>query len=1497
MNKTFCEYFLKYQPKATHTDFLDKITQWNVRIDRETRRVEADVTLSDHVSPKILYEIESMIKKEYSLLSMRILPHYDPTLFSASRMSEIVEEAVRVGLVNNGFFDGAVYSVEGNTVTLRIPFNSYGVDYLSASKCKSVIAAIIQSRYGISFDVKIDQTSDYVERDMERQESLDRLLSYYDKVLTKSAGEYDEMIKNAPPVSSDGGASSSGPWQRKPKITAPPSNHDASVYSALKRKIEVDTAGQAPFEGGVYKSECAGYLTVDNGIVTSGLCRFDVSSPEYILRSDIDFNKLYPIEKLCEKLDDVCYVGEVFEVSVEESRRGDRFNVTVGVTDIGSSTYIKVSRPKSECGWVGELKAGKSIAVMGSVAPNEFDGEYVVTPKSIALIKRQFRMDNAEKKRVELHVHTNMSSMDGLIVPDDLVKTAKRWGHSKIAVTDHGNVQAFPEMMKSAKKQDFDVIYGMEAYYVDDTEGAVNGDKNENFDGEFVIFDIETTGLSPLNCKITEIGAVLMRDGEIVDKYNTFVNPGVHIPENITNLTSITDEMVADAPDISVVLPQFLEFVGDRILIAHNANFDIGFIRVAAEELKIPFANTYIDTVALSRYLNPELKNHKLDTLAKYFLLGDFNHHRACDDAYILGLIFRKMTEKLHGEGVFDTAGMVKSMADKCDPSKLKTYHMIMLVENLVGLKNLYKLISASYLDYFYKKPRIPKSLLDRYREGIIIGSACEQGELFRAVLEGKSEDSIRKIAEYYDYLEIQPICNNRFLVAEGKVADDEGLRELNRRIYNLGKKLGKPVCATCDSHFLNQEDELYRKILLAGLKFKDADRDVGIYLRTTEEMLEEFSYLGEEAAYEVVVENTNLIADRCEKILPIPDGTYTPNMEGAEEDLQNSCWERAKSMYGDPLPDIVKNRLDKELTSIIKNGFAVLYMIAVKLVAYSESEGYLVGSRGSVGSSFVATMSGISEVNPLPPHYYCPKCQYNEFFTDGSVGSGFDLPDKICPRCNTKLIGDGHDIPFETFLGFYGDKSPDIDLNFSGEVQGKVHKYTEELFGEGNVFRAGTIGTLASKTAYGFVAKYLESKGISASKAEINRIITNCVGVKRTTGQHPGGIIVIPREYEVYDFTPVQHPADDPNSDIITTHFQFSYLHDTILKLDELGHDIPTKYKWLEKYTNTSVMDVPMNDPAVYGLFASTEPLGIKGEDIDAKLGTYGLPEFGTRFVMKMVEEAKPKNFADLLQISGLSHGTDVWTGNAQDLINSGTCTISNVIGCRDNIMNDLIAYGLENGLAFKIMESVRKGKGLSEEWENEMLAHNVPEWYILSCKKIKYMFPKAHAAAYVMSAIRLGWYKVNYPVEFYAAFLTVAPGGFDAEIVLGGLGAVNRYIKEVDEKGNDATQKDKELQNTLYLVREALARKIVFLPIDLYKSDAKAFTIEDGKIRLPFSALNGLGERAAQSIVEARADGEFSSKEDLKNRAQLSKSVLDVFDKIGVTSQMTETDQLTFF
>ena len=1125
---------------------------------------------------------------------------------------------------------------------------------------------------------------------------------------------------------------------------------------------------------------------------------------------------------------------------------------------------------------------------------------------AIKKISTVLRTDDAEEKRVELHLHTNMSQMDAIITPKELVDTALRWGHKAIAVTDHGNVQAFPEVMLALEKSksDLKILYGTEAYFVNDTAKCIFGKNYPAFDDEMVVFDIETTGLSNRTCKIIEIGAVKIKGGKIIDKFNIFVDPETPIPEDITKLTSITEDDVKGAPKEREALEMFFTFAGDCLLIAHNANFDIGFIRVAAERQQMPFNNPYLDTVGLSRYVNPGLKNHKLDTIVDYYNIGEFHHHRASDDAEVLAHIFVEMLSRLKKEGILDFNSVIAAMSETVDPVKLSAYHMIIFAKNKEGLKNLYKLISFSYLNYYggfgrqKKVPRMPKTVVEQHRDGLIIGSACVSGELYNAILDGKKQEEIEEIAEFYDYLEIQPICNNRFLVDEGRVADDDALRDINRRIYELGKKLGKPVCATCDAHFVNKEDEIYRRILLAGMKFKDADKDEPIYLRTTDEMLEEFSYLGTDVAREVVITNPNKIADMCEKIRPIPEGRYEPDLPGAKEELESSCWKRAHDWYGDDLPEIVEKRLEKELTSIINNGFAVLYMIAVKLVAYSESLGYQVGSRGSVGSSFVATMSGISEVNPLPPHYRCPKCRYSEFFTDGSVGSGFDLPDKACPVCGEMLYQDGHDIPFETFLGFYGDKSPDIDLNFSGDVQGRVHKYTEELFGEGHVFRAGTITGLADKTAWGYIAKYLEDKRIKIPKAQIGYMATRIMGIKKTTGQHPGGIIVVPNEYDIYDFTPVQHPADDPKADTVTTHFQFSYLHDTILKLDELGHDIPTKYKMLEKYTNTSVLDVKMNDKTIYELFESTKPLGITPADIGgSQLATFGIPEFGTRFLQQVLLEAKPKNFADLLQISGLTHGTDVWLGNAQELIKAGTCTISEVVGTRDGIMLYLIAHGMENKLSFDIMESVRKGKGLKPDWEAAMIEHGVPDWYIWSCKKIKYMFPKAHAAAYVMSAIRLAWYKIYYPMEFYAAFLTVAPGGFDAEIVGRGYEGVNAAINEIEEKGNEASAKEHQTCQTLYLVREALARGVKFLNVDLKKSDGTAFLPENGKIRMPFNSLPGLGETAAEKILEARDKYDIYSVEDLREHTGISKTVIELLRRNHVLDGLSETNQFSLF
>ncbi len=1447
--KSLEEKLARFSPSGLARDFLENCYLYKCQVNKEKRTLMVHFYSESLVPKTLLYEIEKNVGEAYELSACFLMPHYPEKLFTPSYFSELILELSRNTTLANGFFDTAKMEISENSVKILV---QNGLGRIPAkSECRRILEDIVRAEFGIS------KTFEIVDED---KFDMAKYIAESETTMKVSVKPHEESVE-----------------EQSEKVTSLLENEDLKEDEAV-----VETENEKLF--------------------SSGFLTFDITSPELVFGSARKKEDAPTILKNVYSLGEkkaVCVCGKVFFSESRETRSGDKMIATVQITDDSTSVSLKIICDKEKyLEASGAFKKGNALMVMGKCDYDTYEKETVIKPLSIYKIKLRDRTDTAEEKRVELHLHTTMSAMDAVIPPDVIVKTAHAWGHRAVAITDHGNVQGFPDAMLAAEKLGMKVIYGLEAYYVDDTARAIYGEDNADFEkDEFVIFDIETTGLSPLTCAITEIGAVKWKNGEVLDRFSTFANPEMPIPENIVRLTGITDDMVKDAPLVPDAVKAFLEFANGAVLVAHNANFDTSFIKHVCEKNSIPFTNSYLDTLALSRHLNPGLKRHRLDTLQEHYGLESFNHHRACDDAEMLSKIFSCMADTLKKEGVQNINDMVLSMSEKSDPKKLRPYHMIIQVKNQTGMMNLYKLVSASYLDYFHRQPRIPKTLIERHREGLIIGSACEAGELYQAILSGKSEADLLKIVDFYDYLEIQPLSNNSFMIENGTVADTAALIEINRKILALGKKANKPVCATCDAHFLNRQDEIFRRILIAA-KFTDADRPNPLYFRTTEEMLKEFSYLGEEDAKKVVITDTNLIADMVEdEIRPIPKGTFTPNLEGAEEDLQRMCWEKAKSMYGDPLPEIVHSRLDRELTSIIKNGYAVLYIIAQKLVSYSESQGYLVGSRGSVGSSFVASMSGISEVNPLPPHYWCPKCHHSEFITDGTVGSGFDLPNKNCPECSTLMNNDGHDIPFETFLGFYGDKSPDIDLNFSGEVQGRVHKYTEELFGSENVFRAGTLGTLAEKTAYGYVLKYLETHSLSMSKAETARLAEGCVGVKRTTGQHPGGIIVVPRENSIYEFTPVQHPADDPNSDIITTHFAFSYLHDTILKLDELGHDIPTKYKAIETYSNTSVMDVPMNDPEVYELFRSTKPLGVTPEDIDSQIGTFGLPEMSTGFVQQVLIESKPKNFADLLQISGLTHGTDVWLGNAQDLIKDGVCDISQVIGTRDGIMLDLIRYGLDNSDAFKIMEKVRKGKGLSPEEEAKMREKNVPEWYITSCKKIKYMFPKAHAAAYVTSAIRLGWYKVHMPAAFYAGFFTAAPGGFDASIVMKGRSGIRAAISEIRAKGYDATAKETSLIPTLQLANEALARGIEFLPIDLEKSRAFAFVPEDGGIRLPFSSLPGVGESAAESIERAMREGGVLSVDDLRIKAGITKAVVETLSENGILQTLPETNQMTLF
>ena len=1494
--KTLTQLFSKYVPGPEVKAFFDEATEYCVKkSNKRNNAFEIEVSLTRIVSRRVLYEAEDKIREAYNgEYYVRFVPRYPRELFTYDYIPQIILETEKIGEITKGFFVNCDYTLTNNSLSFSIPFNSNGVDFLTAGKVQRVIEEIIFREFGIKMRVTISEMEDYVPY-FESDEHK-RFIEDLNEQCRASLAEYDKMLANRA-AEQDNGA-------KKPDSTADKDTAKAEEAKDLKRIWSV------------YDEDCIAYI--DNGKCKIGSAVYDISAPELIWGDEFDLVPI-SISSIRNHGATLCVIGTVSNTEHDQAKFGDRkWYFSFGLFDGNASLTVKIeSKEDEDCKELsGLVSPGMCIAVYGTVKKDYKSGDIIVIPQAVSKISKEKRKDKAEHKRVELHLHTNMSAMDALIPSDVAVKTAAAWGHKAVAITDHGNVQGFPDAMITldkmynfTKRQEgeerFKVIYGLEAYFVNDSVSPLYGKYNGAVDDNLVIFDLETTGLSNATCEIIEFGAVKVKNGEIVDRFSSFVKPDSLISEEITNLTSITNDDVKNARKINEVLPEFLAFSEGALLIAHNADFDVGFVRAAANKLGIKFDSPYLDTVGLSRFLNSDLKSHKLDVLAKYYDLGHFNHHRAVDDAEMLTMIYFAMVKKMQQFDIFEFSHLVRDIQINADPLKLETHHMIILVKNLVGLKNLYKLISKGFLEYYRRYPRIPKSQLDKYREGLIIGSACSAGELYSAILDNKSETEIEEIASYYDYLEVQPIGNDQYLVAEGKLPDEEALRNINRRIVALGEKLNKPVAATSDAHFINPEDELYRRILLAGLKFKDADKPTPIYMRTTDEMLEEFSYLGEEKAFEIVVKNTNDIADMIEYIRPIPEGSYPPHLEGAEEELRDKCWTRARSMYGENLPDLVKNRLEVELNSIISNGYAVLYVIAERLVHYSESQGYLVGSRGSVGSSFVATMAGISEVNPLPPHYYCKKCQYNDFSNPQNAGSGFDMPSRTCPVCGSPLEQDGQDIPFETFLGFKGDKSPDIDLNFSGEVQGKVHKFTEELFGAENVFKAGTIGTLADKTAFGFVMKYFEGKGQQVCRAEVDRIINGCVGVKRTTGQHPGGIIVVPRDREVYDFTPVQHPADDPKSDIVTTHFAFSYLHDTILKLDELGHDIPTKYKYLEKYSGIMIDQVAMNDRSIYELFESTEPLGIPQMDrsdretklLGLMVGTLGLPEFGTNFIQGVLVDAKPKNFADLMQISGLTHGTDVWLGNAQDLIKDGICDISKVIGTRDGIMLDLIRYGMENLTSFKIMESVRKGKGLTPEWEADMLAHNVPEWYIASCKKIKYMFPKAHAAAYVMSAIRLAWYKVHEPVAFYCAILSVAPDGFDGTIVGQGRDYVYKKMHEIDKLGKEASPKDKETFGALQFAHEAMLRGVRFLPVHLKYSHAREFLPENGCIRMPFIALPGLGLNAALNITAARDEDPFFSVEDLKLRGKANKGVIDTLRANGVLDGLSETDQISLF
>ncbi len=1267
-------------------------------------------------------------------------------------------------------------------------------------------------------------------------------------------------------------------------------NEEYQQFLRAKEKEDQERALMAMVEMQKKEAESAENPQVAEGPLSIGLS----------IKDDLE------IQSMIDIIDEerrVVIQGYIFDADIRELRSG-RSLLTFKITDYTSSLMVKMfSRDKEDATQFQRIKKGMWVKVRGSIQNDTFVRDLVMIANDIHEIKPAERKDLAPdgEKRVELHLHSPMSQMDAVTPVSTLVAQAKKWGHKAIAITDHAVAQSFPEAFNAGKKNDIKILYGVEANLVDDGVPIAYNDAHRLLtEDTFVVFDVETTGLSAVYDTIIELAAVKVRDGEIIDRFESFANPHHRLSATTINLTGITDDMVQTAPEVSEVLRRFHEWAGDSVLVAHNATFDMGFLNVGYKKMGLEKAkNPVIDTLELGRFLYPELKNHRLNTLAKRFDIELTQHHRAIYDAEATGYLLMKMLKDAGEKGIEYHDQFNENMGKGNAYQRARPYHCTLLAQTEAGLKNLFKLVSIAHIEYFYRVPRIPRSILQKYREGIIVGSACDKGEVFEGMMQ-KGPEEVEEIARFYDYLEVMPKQVYAPLIEMELVRDEQALEHIIGNIVSLGDKLGIPVVATGNVHYLNENDKIYRKILInsqGGANPLNRHKLPDVHFRTTDEMLDGFAFLGKQKAREIVITNTNKIADMIDEIKPIKDDLYTPRIAGAEDEMRQMSYQMAHQIYGDPLPEIVEARLEKELKSIIGHGFAVIYLIAHKLVKKSLDDGYLVGSRGSVGSSFVATMTEITEVNPLPPHYICPTCKKSEFFNDGSVGSGFDLPDKDCPNCGTKYRKDGHDIPFETFLGFKGDKVPDIDLNFSGEYQPRAHNYTKVLFGEDNVYRAGTIGTVADKTAFGYVKAYQQDHNLHMRNAEIERLAAGCTGVKRTTGQHPGGIIVIPDYMDVYDFTPIQFPADDRNSEWRTTHFDFHSIHDNVLKLDILGHDDPTVIRMLQDLSGIDPKTIPTDDPEVMKIFSSTESLGVTEQQIMCKTGTLGIPEFGTRFVRQMLEDTKPTTFSELVQISGLSHGTDVWLGNAQELIHNQTCTLSEVIGCRDDIMVYLIYQGLEPSFAFKIMESVRKGKGLTEEMEAEMRKNEVPEWYIDSCKKIKYMFPKAHAAAYVLMAVRIAYFKVHLPLLYYAAYFTVRAEDFDIETMTRGSEAIRAKIEEINAKGLEASNKEKNLLTVLELALEMTERGYSFQNYDLYKSDASEFIIDGDSLIPPFNSIPGLGTNAAINIVKAREAGEFLSKEDLQQRGKVSKTILEYLDQQGCLESLPEQNQLSLF
>ncbi len=1453
MTQTLRDFLREYAAKLPENVLAGRIRR--VMSNAERSKLYFETEFDAPIPFSVLSEFESELADRLNIQAVRLLCRYPAETFSTDVLADLFVSLRRDLPMMNGFLDDAGLALDTEKHHLTITLRHGGVDILESTRFREELARAVRTIYSVGLEISFDGGLQHVTPEAHDTMQEEVLATMPPPVLPAPK----EKEAEAAPVFS---SLHSAPDDAAPIQPVMPSKEDLSVIYGRKIK-----------EKPVAISE------VVQNLHSAGR---------------------------------VCIACEVFGDTDSRTLKNGKTLLTFPVTDYTGSLLVKMFLDEEKLADfpVKECKKGANLLIYGAVSYDEYDHDIIIKPTGISTYTPPKRTDDAPVKRVELHLHTNMSAMDGINAAKDLINRAHEWGHRAIAITDHGVVQAFPEAMNAtAKMKDFRVIYGCEAYVVNDLDLAkvIDTPDPRSVQDEVIVFDVETTGLSPNNDRLTEIGAVKVRGLKIIDSFQTFVNPGRKIPEKIVELTGITDDMVANAPSEQKAVADFMAFCGENpVLIAHNAAFDTAFLRNSFKRCGMQHSFATLDTVVLCRAMLPELSKHKLNIVAKHLKLGKFDHHRANDDACMLAKIYITLMERLVKNSHLQTLAELNYKLPTIDPRKLKSYHQIILAKNQTGMKNLYRLVSYSQLDYFYKKPLIPKSVLMQRREGLIFGSACEAGELFSAMLEGKSEEELLKLASFYDYLEIQPIANNAFMLRSDKyeAQTEEDLRNYNRRILELGDKAGIPVVATCDVHFMDEKDAVYREILQSGNGFDDAGQQAPLYFRTTDEMLEEFDYLGDRA-YEVVVENPNRIADKIDACHAIPKGTFTPSIPGAEEDLTRITTETAESIYGSPLPEIVQKRLDRELGSIIKHGFSVLYMIAQKLVANSMAHGYMVGSRGSVGSSFVASMAGISEVNPLMPHYVCKNCKYSEFDTTGTYGSGFDLPPKNCPNCGEELKRDGHDIPFETFLGFDGDKAPDIDQNFSGEFQSESHRYTEELFGRANVFKAGTISGVKDKIAYGYVKHYLEDCGISVNNSEVNRLVAGCVGVKKTTGQHPGGMVVIPEDFDIFDFTPVQQPGEPDESDdaeqIITTHFDFHSLHDTILKLDELGHVVPTFYKHLEDATGLKIDDIPATDPKVLQMCTDCTVLGVTAEEIYCKTGSLGIPEMGTGFTIGMLLDAQPKMFSDFLQISGLSHGTDVWLGNAQELIANGTCTISNVIGTRDSIMTYLLYHDVPPKEAFQIMEDTRKGKApktFTPERVQMLLDHNVPQWYIDSCLKIKYMFPKAHAAAYVIAAIKLGWFKLYRPLEFYSTFFTVRGGDFDAELAVAGIQAVRNKIDELERKGKkERSKKENDLMDILLIVNEMMSRGYSFLPVDLYRSEATRYKIEDGKVRIPFGAIAGIGDKAAEKLYETAQKGDFISIEEFQTQSGASKAIIETLEQMGALGNLPKSNQLSLF